>query len=153
MTSSPSDSEVSEQSAPETQTRVRKRRKLSPSHGSSSDSEHEIIPKPSLLAPSRVEIKQGGLTSDPKGQKNSLVKEKRPTFAAINVAPWLVASLLSMQIKEPTPIQKECIPEILRGRDCIGGSRTGTGKTVAFSVPILQKWAEDPCGIFGVIIT
>ncbi|TVY86225.1 ATP-dependent RNA helicase, partial [Lachnellula willkommii] len=49
-----------------------------------------------------------------------------------------------MAIKRPTGIQKGCIPEILKGRDCIGGSRTGSGKTVAFAVPILQKWAEDP---------
>lgn len=75
------------------------------------------------------------------------------SFASIDVAPWLVASLASMEIKRPTGIQKACIPEILKGRDCIGGSRTGTGKTVAFSVPILQKWAEDPSGIFGLIIT
>lgn len=58
-----------------------------------------------------------------------------------------------MEIKKPTGIQKACIPEILRGRDCIGGSRTGTGKTIAFSVPILQKWSEDPCGIYALIIT
>ncbi|KAL5115410.1 putative RNA helicase [Pleosporales sp. CAS-2024a] len=80
-------------------------------------------------------------------------KEDKISFASINVAPWLVASLASMEIKRPTDIQKACIPEILKGRDCIGGSRTGTGKTVAFSVPILQKWAEDPSGIFGLIIT
>lgn len=83
-----------------------------------------------------------------------LVKSKEKiSFASIDVAPWLVASLASMEIKRPTGIQKACIPEILKGRDCIGGSRTGTGKTVAFSVPILQKWAEDPSGIFGLIIT
>jgi ATP-dependent RNA helicase DDX49/DBP8 len=58
-----------------------------------------------------------------------------------------------MAIKRPTGIQKGCIPEILKGRDCIGGSRTGSGKTVAFAVPILQKWAEDPIGIFAVILT
>jgi ATP-dependent RNA helicase DDX49/DBP8 len=75
------------------------------------------------------------------------------SFAAIDVAPWLVSSLASMEIKRPTGIQAACIPEILKGRDCIGGSRTGTGKTVAFTVPILQKWAEDPSGIFALIIT
>ena len=59
----------------------------------------------------------------------------------------------AMQIKHPTPIQRACIPEILNGRDCIGGSRTGTGKTIAFAVPILQKWAEDPFGIYAVVLT
>jgi ATP-dependent RNA helicase DDX49/DBP8 len=65
----------------------------------------------------------------------------------------LVGSLGAMAIKRPTGIQKGCIPEILKGRDCIGGSRTGSGKTVAFAVPMLQKWAEDPFGIFGLVLT
>ncbi|EXJ96006.1 hypothetical protein A1O1_01132 [Capronia coronata CBS 617.96] len=75
------------------------------------------------------------------------------TFESLNVAPWLVRSLAAMAIQNPTEIQKATIPEILKGRDCIGGSRTGTGKTVAFAVPILQKWAEDPFGIYAVVLT
>jgi len=58
-----------------------------------------------------------------------------------------------MEIKRPTGIQKGCIPKIQEGRDVIGGSRTGSGKTVAFTVPILQKWAEDPVGIYAVVLT
>lgn len=58
-----------------------------------------------------------------------------------------------MAIKKPTGIQKGCIPEIIKGRDCIGGSRTGSGKTAAFAVPILQKWSEDPVAIFAVVLT
>ena len=58
-----------------------------------------------------------------------------------------------MEIKRPTGIQKGCIPKILEGQDVIGGSRTGSGKTVAFTVPILQKWAEDPVGVYAIILT
>ena len=75
------------------------------------------------------------------------------TFAALHVKPWLVTSLSSMAITKPTGIQKGCIPKILEGLDVIGGSRTGSGKTVAFAVPILQKWADDPIGIFAVVLT
>lgn len=75
------------------------------------------------------------------------------TFASLNVSPWLVHSLAAMAIQNPTEIQRACIPQILAGRDCIGGSRTGTGKTVAFAVPILQKWAEDPFGTYAVVLT
>lgn len=75
------------------------------------------------------------------------------TFTSLKVHKWLVGSLTSMAIKRPTGIQKGCIPEILAGRDCIGGSRTGSGKTVAFAVPILQIWAEDPFGIFAIVLT
>lgn len=75
------------------------------------------------------------------------------TFDSLNVRPWLVQSLSNMAIYRPTGIQKGCIPEILKGRDCIGGSRTGSGKTVAFAVPILQVWAEDPMATFALVLT
>lgn len=75
------------------------------------------------------------------------------TFASIGLSPWLVRSLSNMAITRPTAIQKACIPEILKGRDCIGGSRTGSGKTIAFATPILQKWAQDPFGIYAVVLT
>ncbi|KAF5716604.1 ATP-dependent RNA helicase DBP8 [Fusarium mundagurra] len=87
--------------------------------------------------------------------KNSIQAPTDPntTFSSLNVRPWLVQSLANMAIKRPTGIQKGCIPEILKGRDCIGGSRTGSGKTVAFAVPILQKWSEDPTAIFAIVLT
>ncbi|KXL49713.1 hypothetical protein M433DRAFT_74835 [Acidomyces richmondensis BFW] len=75
------------------------------------------------------------------------------TFADLGVDSWLVASLSRMAIRRPTRIQSACIPPLLSGRDCVGGSRTGSGKTVAFAVPLLQSWAKDPCGIFAVILT
>ncbi|EPS44734.1 hypothetical protein H072_1255 [Dactylellina haptotyla CBS 200.50] len=74
-------------------------------------------------------------------------------FASLGVKPWLVTSLGAMAIKRPTPIQAACIPEILKGKNCIGGSRTGSGKTVAFAVPILQMWAHDPFGVYALILT
>ncbi|KAF3914815.1 hypothetical protein ABW20_dc0103077 [Dactylellina cionopaga] len=74
-------------------------------------------------------------------------------FTSLGVKPWLVTSLGAMAIKRPTPIQAACIPEILKGKNCIGGSRTGSGKTVAFAVPILQMWAHDPFGVFALILT
>ena len=84
---------------------------------------------------------------------NGKIVDAKSSFATLNVASWLIASLAAMAIKRPTAIQKRCIPEILSGRDVIGGSKPGSGKTVAFAVPILQKWAEDPMGVFAVILT
>ncbi|TQS32837.1 hypothetical protein Golomagni_06836, partial [Golovinomyces magnicellulatus] len=119
-----------------------------------------------IAAPSRIKSKAEAAKSKSKPKtesKPAAVPEEQtgvlaPTdpntsFASLDVSPWLVQSLSNMAIKRPTGIQKGCIPEILKGRDCIGGSRTGSGKTVAFAVPILQKWAEDPTGIFGVVLT
>ncbi|KAA8906538.1 P-loop containing nucleoside triphosphate hydrolase protein [Sphaerosporella brunnea] len=75
------------------------------------------------------------------------------SFSSLNIDKWLVDSLSAMAIRKPTPIQAACIPPILAGKDCIGGSRTGSGKTVAFAVPILQQWAKDPFGVFAVVLT
>jgi ATP-dependent RNA helicase DDX49/DBP8 len=74
-------------------------------------------------------------------------------FAALGIKPWLLNSLAAMQIRKPTPIQAATIPSILSGSDCIGGSRTGSGKTIAFSLPILQRWAEDGFGIYALVLT
>lgn len=106
----------------------------------------------SMKAPSRIKAKaqSQSTTGKAKPSLNALGQtqiaaptDPNTTFSALNLRPWLVQSLANMAISRPTGIQKGCIPEILRGRDCIGGSRTGSGKTVAFAAPILQKWAED----------
>ncbi|SGZ55933.1 CIC11C00000001703 [Sungouiella intermedia] len=75
------------------------------------------------------------------------------SFADLGVAKWLDEALDAMKIHTPTLIQQACIPEILAGKDCIGGAKTGSGKTIAFAAPMLTKWSEDPMGIFGVVLT
>lgn len=125
-----------------------------------SDENVELAPKsqisraPARSPLSRVHGKNGGTTRNGgtafPGAKQG---KDHSTFASMNLAPWLVGSLASMEIKRPTGVQKACIPEIMKGRDCIGISKTGTGKTVTFAAPILQKWAEDPCAIFAVVLT
>lgn len=131
----------------------RKRRKLSPDNDQGYNGEESsVLP---THTESRIKAKKIGLPNASglhPVQAANTIKEKT-TFAGLEVSPWLVMSLAAMAIKRPTGIQKGCIPEILKGRDCIGGSRTGSGKTVAFAVPILQKWSEDPVGIFAVVLT
>ncbi|MCJ1274372.1 putative RNA helicase [Puttea exsequens] len=84
---------------------------------------------------------------------NGKVVDSKSSFAALSVSPWLIASLNALSVLRPTSIQKSCIPPLLAGQDVIGSSRTGSGKTIAFTVPLLQKWAEDPIGIYAVILT
>ncbi len=62
-----------------------------------------------------------------------------PTFAALGLRPELVGALAGLGYEEPTPIQREAIPPVLEGRDLLGQAATGTGKTAAFALPILQR--------------
>ncbi|XP_050355560.1 probable ATP-dependent RNA helicase Dbp45A [Nymphalis io] len=74
-------------------------------------------------------------------------------FAELGVKEWLIKQLFNLGIRNPTPIQKGCISKILEGHDCIGAAKTGSGKTFAFALPILQNLAEDPYGIFALVLT
>lgn len=56
-------------------------------------------------------------------------------------------------IKEPMPVQEKAIPKILRGKDIIGQAQTGTGKTLAFILPIIEKIDIDSSNIQSLIIT
>lgn len=141
-------SDISDSDSLDSQT-SRKRRKISPIQ----DDDEPAVP--SISVPSRMKPRISDKEEQSISNHGAILAPTDPqtTFSALNVKPWLVGSLGAMAIKRPTGIQKYCIPEILKGRDCIGGSRTGSGKTVAFAVPILQKWAEDPFGIFALVLT
>lgn len=58
-----------------------------------------------------------------------------------------------MGIKTPTEIQRKAIPSILKGKNVCGRAETGSGKTAAFALPILEKLSEDPFGIFAIVLT
>ena len=61
------------------------------------------------------------------------------SFEKFNLSNELMMGLKDLRYSEPTPIQEECIPLILDGKDVIGAAQTGTGKTGAFVIPLLQK--------------
>ncbi|WP_299820662.1 DEAD/DEAH box helicase [uncultured Jannaschia sp.] len=64
-------------------------------------------------------------------------------FDMLGLKPRLIAALDEMGIKDPTPIQKQAIPPALEGRDVMGLAQTGTGKTAAFGLPLIQHLLED----------
>jgi Superfamily II DNA and RNA helicases len=65
-------------------------------------------------------------------------------FHALGLAKQLVATLSSLGYENPTPIQAEAIPHLLQGRDLIGLAQTGTGKTAAFGLPLIEMLSKDP---------
>ncbi len=62
-----------------------------------------------------------------------------PAFAALGLTGDLLAGVAAMGYQDPTPIQEQAIPRVLDGRDVVGCAQTGTGKTAAFVLPILQR--------------
>lgn len=82
-----------------------------------------------------------------------ITKHLKKNFSELGVSDWIINQCKLMGIVEPTPVQCNCIPEILKGKDVIGCAKTGTGKTMAFAVPILQKLADDPHGIYALVLT
>jgi ATP-dependent RNA helicase DeaD len=61
------------------------------------------------------------------------------SFEQLGLAPALVEALSLLGYEEPTPIQRAALPPLLEGRDVLGMAATGTGKTAAFSLPLLQR--------------
>ena len=65
------------------------------------------------------------------------------TFAELGLSPSLLETLTALGYEEPTPIQHEAIPPLLAGRDLLGQAATGTGKTAAFALPLLQRLGSE----------
>ncbi len=73
----------------------------------------------------------------------SQAKGFSPGFAALGLEAALLTTLDTLGYEEPTPIQREAIPPLLAGRDLLGQAATGTGKTAAFTLPLLQRIAHS----------
>ena len=70
--------------------------------------------------------------------------EHTPQFGTTPLSPILLGGLAHMGIDTPTPIQQQTLPAALEGRDVVGIAPTGTGKTLAFVIPLAQHLLSDP---------
>src|SRR3954464_8834553 len=66
------------------------------------------------------------------------------TFEGLGLIPPIMNAVAAEGYTTPTPIQARAIPYVLAGRDLLGLAQTGTGKTAAFALPILQRLAQHP---------
>jgi len=64
------------------------------------------------------------------------------TFFGLGIAPQILDTLTKLGFKIPTPIQQKAIPMAIEGKDVIGIAQTGTGKTMAFGIPMIQRLAQ-----------
>lgn len=70
--------------------------------------------------------------------------EPAPGFRQLGIAPAILDVLERRQFSVPTPIQQQSIPAGIEGKDIVGIAQTGTGKTFAFGIPMLQRLAQGP---------
>jgi ATP-dependent RNA helicase RhlE len=68
----------------------------------------------------------------------------QPSFDALGLSPALLRAVRQLGFTTPTPVQAAAIPAALAGRDVLASAQTGTGKTAAFGLPLLQRLAELP---------
>ncbi|XP_026419368.1 DEAD-box ATP-dependent RNA helicase 36-like, partial [Papaver somniferum] len=75
------------------------------------------------------------------------------SFSDLGLADWATRTCKELGMKKPTQVQHHCIPRILAGQDVLGLAQTGSGKAAAFALPILNCLAENPYGVFALVIT
>ncbi|GIQ80140.1 hypothetical protein KIPB_000888 [Kipferlia bialata] len=73
-------------------------------------------------------------------------------FKEIGITDSLIRSLDEHQMYVPTTVQAKCIPKILAGNNVVGIAETGSGKTAAFALPIIQSFTRDPYGVYGLVL-
>ncbi|KAI4333284.1 hypothetical protein L6164_018115 [Bauhinia variegata] len=88
--------------------------------------------------------KPGAMNSDPTAAT---------TFEELGLAEWAVKTCKELRMRKPRRVQSHCIPRILEGRHVLGIDETGSGKTAAFALPILQRLSEHPYGVFALVLT
>ena len=67
-------------------------------------------------------------------------------FADLGLAEPILRAVHEQGYDTPTPIQAQAIPAVLAGQDLFAGAQTGTGKTAAFTLPILHRLSQQPAG-------
>ncbi|WEW55025.1 ribosomal RNA processing protein [Emydomyces testavorans] len=99
------------------------------------------------------EASQVAAEAPPKSDgQNSVEPSTTKSFKDLGIIDSLCEACDSLGYKAPTPIQAESIPLALQGRDLIGLAETGSGKTAAFALPILQALMDKPQPLFGLVL-
>jgi ATP-dependent RNA helicase DeaD len=75
------------------------------------------------------------------------------TFDELGLSPLVLQAVNEMGFEETTPIQQQAIPIALQGRDLIGQAQTGTGKTAAYGIPMVERFDVDKEHIQGIVVT
>ena len=111
----------------------------------------EKAPRPRSVTPESESSQEESATLDvPSAEDKS--PEAPKTFADLGIVESLCEACEALGYKYPTPIQEKSIPVALQDRDIIGLAETGSGKTAAFALPMLQALLDKPQPLFGLIL-
>src|SRR3989338_7328589 len=75
--------------------------------------------------------------------RKEIMDTPNASFYGLGIAPKIIETLNRLKFKIPTPIQYKAIPQAIEGQDIIGVAQTGTGKTMAFGIPLVQHLAQN----------
>src|SRR6516225_2213745 len=75
------------------------------------------------------------------------------TFSELGLSAEILEALEDVGYEEPSPIQEQAIPLLLEGKDVIGQAQTGSGKTAAFGLPMLNYVDADEHEVQGIVLT
>lgn len=70
---------------------------------------------------------------------NQNLQPQNTRFSGLGISPIFLRTLEKLRFKEPTPIQRQAMPVAIQGKDVVGIAQTGTGKTIAFGIPMMQR--------------
>lgn len=115
-----------------------------PSKSTNNNASNDLKDKDAIKVQSEVKFET---------QTDSGSSSSASSFTDLGLPAWQIETLKGLAITKPTVIQTACIPQILAGKDVIGGAKTGSGKTAAFALPILKNLAEDIFGPFALVLT
>ena len=127
----------------------------SSSSGSDSDSgsgRQERQAKRARVAPVAAPVAAAAAAAAPVVAPAVEEAEEEVTFASIGIVAPLCEACAALGWTSPTPIQREALPPALEGRDIIGIAETGSGKTAAFALPVLQALLKAPQRLFALVL-
>ena len=74
------------------------------------------------------------------------------SFEKMKLEKWIKKVITYLSYKKPTKVQQKIIPEILDNKNVVAISKTGTGKTASFCLPILSELSKDPSSLYALIL-